>query len=470
MKFPNASWCRASSDVFHGFVVICNLLVVSVACGATALVPEDHAPWALFGDIVTQDGAKSGWLVFDRGGVSAVHCTEEQLPKNARVLKYDGYIFPGLIDTHNHAHWNTICHWRAGRTFKNRYEWQKDPEYLQEVRSLYYDHLQKSGAEYASLKYAQVRALIGGTTAIQSTYVTPEPELLIRKLDLTYGADSRIPDIAQIGEQDLRRFRYELASGQIRRIFLHIAEGKSDDIQSAREFGFLETKGLVRPGVVVIHGVALTRQEFRKMAEAGMYLVWSPKSNDVLYGETARVLDALDEGVTVALAPDWTITGSDNVLEEMKVAYEYSQRCLGGKITPKDLFRMTTVDASKVAGVQERLGRLAFGYAADLFLAPKLDADPFQSLLKTRPRHIRLVFVDGVPLYGDPDELQKWITPSSLDTIHVENVDKAILLQGDPRAVWHSMQHYDDVIRTLDHALPGGLAPLTEDTPATSGR
>ena len=111
------------------------------------------------------------------------------------------------------------------------------------------------------------------------------------------------------------------------------------------------------------------------MAKARVFLVWSPKSNEVLYKETVKILEALDEGVTVAVAPDWTITGSNNVLEELKVAYKYSKKHLGGKITPHQLFKMSTSDAAKVAGVEERLGSIAFGYAADFFLAPKLDAE-----------------------------------------------------------------------------------------------
>jgi 5-methylthioadenosine/S-adenosylhomocysteine deaminase len=427
-----------------------------------APISNDVRSWAVYGSIVSETGAKDGWIVFDRGGISAVNAPPEQLPKDSLRINYDGYIFPGLIDTHNHAQWNAIPRWRAGRTFKNRYEWQADPEYLRKVRSLFYDQVQKNGAEYASLKYAEVRALVGGTTTIQSTYSIPEPYLLARKLDASYGADTRIGDITKVAEDEIHRFRTGLAAGRTRRIFLHIAEGKRDDPQSRKEFAALESKGLVRPGVVVIHGVALARQDFHKMADAGMFLVWSPGSNDVLYKETAKILDALEEKVVVALAPDWTITGSNNVLEELKVAHNYSRKCLGGKVTPRQLFRMATSDAAKVAGEDERLGHLAFGYAADLFLAEKLDPDPFQSLLKTSPRHIHLVFVDGMPIYGDAGELKKWVSTDSIDMIDVDQARKAILLKGDPRSAWHSRQGYDEVIRVLRAALPGGLAPLIE--------
>lgn len=428
-------------------------------------IQQDQRTWAIYGSIVTEEGAKEGWLLFDRQGISSVYCSENQIPKDARIIKYNGYIFPGLIDNHNHAQWNALPRWRAagGRIFQSRYEWL-DPsykDYRENVGDIYYKRLHDGNLEYASLKYAEIRALIGGTTIIQSTYPTPEPPFLVRNLDVTYGADSRIKDITEIKQEEILRFKTGFASGRVRRVFLHIGEGKASDQKCRKEFAELESRGMVRPGVVIIHGIALSRQDFQKMAKARMFLVWSPKSNEVLYKETAKVHEALEEGVTVAVAPDWTITGSNNVLEELKVAYEYSKKHLGGKITPSQLFKMGTSDAAKVAGVEERLGSIAFGYSADIFLAPKLDPNPYKSLLKTSPKHIHLVFIDGVPLYGDPEELEKWVPTDSLDKIKVENSEKALLMKGDPQSVWHSSQRYEDLVKILSGALPK-LAPLIE--------
>ena len=57
------------------------------------------------------------------------------------------------------------------------------------------------------------------------------------------------------------------------------------------------------PGVVVIHGVALTFPDFLEMAAHRVGFVWSPRSNFELYGQTADVAAAKDAGVTIALAP-----------------------------------------------------------------------------------------------------------------------------------------------------------------------
>ncbi len=262
--------------------------------------------WAIRGDLVLpdQDTPKSGWLLFDDASILKVDCAEQDIPADAHRYVHDGYIFPSLIDCHNHAEWNAIPQWRTGRKFRNRYEWQQDPLYILKVKDKYYKQIHDNKLDYASLKYAEIRAVIGGTTVLQSTYAVAPPPQLVRNLDSDYQADSRIADIMQFEKNDVdsRRFRLGLASGKTRRIFLHIAEGKRNDPESVREFPELDKVGLIRPGVVVIHGVALTSQQLQRMAENSMYLVWSPKSNDVLYGETAPIEDAIDAGVTIALA------------------------------------------------------------------------------------------------------------------------------------------------------------------------
>src|SRR5438093_5326239 len=107
--------------------------LVSSACGAA----EQDGPWAIYGHIVSTAGATEGWVVFDYSGISALYCSENDIPKNARKLRHNGYIFPSLIDAHNHAHWNALPQWRAGRKFNSRYEWLVDSEYQAKVNKVF---------------------------------------------------------------------------------------------------------------------------------------------------------------------------------------------------------------------------------------------------------------------------------------------------------------------------------------------
>ena len=96
--------------------------------------------------------------------------------------------------------------------------------------------------------------------------------------------------------------------------------GQRDNQRSIDEFAHLVSLHALTDATVMIHGTALTREEFASAAEAGAKLVWSPQSNLRLYGQTTRVADALDVGLPVALGADWLPSGSTSLLAEMKVA------------------------------------------------------------------------------------------------------------------------------------------------------
>jgi len=102
---------------------------------------------------------------------------------------------------------------------------------------------------------------------------------------------------------------------------MHLAEGT--DAAARREFRLFRAHQYLRKGVSVVHGRALEPDQIRELARGGVGFVWSPHSNFILYGKTADVLRALDAGMTVAIAPDWSPTGSAGMIEELGVAYRY---------------------------------------------------------------------------------------------------------------------------------------------------
>jgi len=67
------------------------------------------------------------------------------------------------------------------------------------------------------------------------------------------------------------------------------------------------------------------------------------------------------------LSPDWTISGSDNLLGEMKFAFDYAKKTWGAAnpVTPERLYKMVTTDAALTAGLEDHFGKLEKGYAGD---------------------------------------------------------------------------------------------------------
>jgi 5-methylthioadenosine/S-adenosylhomocysteine deaminase len=113
-------------------------------------------------------------------------------------------------------------------------------------------------------------------------------------------------------------------------LLVHVAEGAPDDPESAAEFRALKGTGLLGAHTAIIHGVALGPDQFKEMATSGTALVWSPRSSFELYGFTADVVSARKANVSIALAPDWSPTGSPNSLAELRYAKQVNREKLGG--------------------------------------------------------------------------------------------------------------------------------------------
>jgi cytosine/adenosine deaminase-related metal-dependent hydrolase len=147
--------------------------------------------------------------------------------------------------------------------------------------------------------------------------------------------------------------------------------------------------------------VAFGSADFAMMGSAGMKLIWSPQSNVTLYGATADIPTALAAGVTVALAPDWSMGGSQNLLDELRFADAWDNAHWNDILAPKDLVAMATTHGAKALALDGQLGSLAPGKLADIAVFAGDTTQPYDAILAARPKDVRLVMVGGVVLYGD---------------------------------------------------------------------
>ena len=151
-----------------------------------------------------------------------------------------------------------------------------------------------------------------------------------------------------------------------------------------------------------IHAAGLLAQDFDVLAQQHASIVWSPLSNLLLYGGTARVDAARAAGVRIGLGSDWSPTGSKNLLGELKVAWLYSQQELKDLFTARDLVAMATRDAARILKWDGLLGTIAPGARADLLAIQSTVADPYEALLRAKETDIVLVTINGVARYGTP--------------------------------------------------------------------
>jgi cytosine/adenosine deaminase-related metal-dependent hydrolase len=200
----------------------------------------------------------------------------------------------------------------------------------------------------------------------------------------------------------LRAVLDKVRAGEVTAFYLHLCEGLPDDQRSRAEFERFLAVGAATAATNIIHGTALTADDWRTVASAGCRLVWSPQSNLRLYGQTTAAGEALAAGVPVALGADWLPSGSTSLLAEMKVARRELAR-QGHPIGADALVRMVTSEAARIAGLADHLGALASGRPADLVVLERHHQDPYESVCLADPSWVELVSIGGDITYARAD-------------------------------------------------------------------
>jgi cytosine/adenosine deaminase-related metal-dependent hydrolase len=392
---------------------ILGFALLAVAACASAAPPTWNAErgLVLVGKVVTLNDAGDVlpnarvWLA--GGKIMAIARAGETLPDGARdapVIDSKGVIYPGLIDLHNHPEYAIYPLLPVKRKYRDRYEWRwyddvynKRITFPQEVltRPYYLD----LGIEIG--RYGEYKALAGGTTSLQGgrTHLAySKEECLVRNIE-----NSAVEPRVAVSRVDIGRSSKEWTAMQAELdkgpLVVHLAEGPSP--RMATEFFAIKDSKLLSPDLIAIHGVGLTEPQLKEMASVGAKLVWSPLSNLMLYGQTAKVEAAHKAGVSISLAPDWGPSGSKSSLGELKVADLVNKHALKGLFSDRDLVEMVTRKPAAAMGWSKRLGQLAEGYLADLLVLDDRHADPYRNLIMAIEENIQLVTVRGEPLYGD---------------------------------------------------------------------
>jgi 5-methylthioadenosine/S-adenosylhomocysteine deaminase len=433
------------------------------------VLTAQSTPIAITGTLVTpQEIVPNGTVLFQNGKILAAGA-QVQLPPGTSTVRTDGIIAPGLIDLHNHLTWNVFPRWKPIQEFGNRYDWQQKPVYNMLMNEPHYE-LVGEGLECAMERYAEVRAISEGETSVMGGMYSACAQGLARNLDydpeLGSGLGKIIYNIFPLtmSESDVTQAVAALNAKPRGSLLIHVAEGSPRDASAAREFSELEGRGLLKPGVSIIHGVALTPQNFSSMAKAGVGFIWSPRSNIELYGDTANVAAAKAAQLLMALAPDWSPTGSDGLLGELNYAAVWSQSQFPPPLTDRDLVMMATSNAASLVGLQEYIGSLAANHAADLIVIRDTgkthSKDAYWSLTHATPEDVELVMIGGVATYGDP-QLMRHLSASSLETLKVCGFEKAISFATEKQ----KQPSFAETESTLDQALRQmgrRLAPLSE--------
>jgi cytosine/adenosine deaminase-related metal-dependent hydrolase len=440
-----------------GIALLILFLVPSGWAATTVTVGSDPSKTVIKGNLVTPDEVIDGELVIEGDRITCAATSCPQPDGATRITVTNAYIFPGFVDAHNHVAYNILARWTPPKLYQRRAQWQAAQAYKDFKRP--YNDLIDKGLFCEMVKYGEIKALVSGVTTIQGT--APN-----NKCFRTLIRNAENQNELGLPASHIRTFILDISSFQgsidwsvTKSFAVHIAEGVRGDPQSRQEFTTLKSKGLLKSGTAIIHGAAFEATEFQQMGAVGAKLIWSPRSNLVLYNQTTNIPLARQAGLEVSLGVDWNPTGSDHIFDELRTAAQVNEEDFDGAIPDADWIKMITVNPARALAIDEQVGRLAPGLKADITVLRAQGSDPTRTLLRAHLQDVQMVWVGGNLLYANRTILDK-VKPGQCEALLVHGSQKRVCVKDMQHAVPKATQTLEQIRSVLLSNYPM-LAPLT---------
>ena len=420
--------------------VFCEALLPA-ASGDVCEVTAGNSSMLIKGDVLGIETVYQGGevLVDETGLILYVGCSVERPPEFNDIAEQatliecaEGTVSPGLINAHDHLYYNQNSPFVETRQrYEHRNDWRSDP-----------DITSPADFDQEKVTWSELRQAMVGTTSIAGS----GGEIgFLRNLDLNFNpfGDDLLWDVFS-GETpliiDSITFPLEDPSDYIQNegvcsdypylakgyfpdtdVYIpHVAEG----VNSAAHNEFACLSSTDREGVdvvdskfVMIHGIALDAYDGDTVALDGASLIWSPRSNISLYGNTAPVNMLKNQGVAISLSTDWTPSGSMNLGRELVCADTLNRKYFEKAFSDRALWLMVTYNPAVALRVDDRIGSLRAGLFGDIAIYDGRDsANPYRAIIEATAESTVLVlrrsslpfpfvggphYVGSIALYGD---------------------------------------------------------------------
>lgn len=189
----------------------------------------------------------------------------------------------------------------------------------------------------------------------------------------------------------------------------HLAETKDEEefcleSKGLRPVDYMEKVGWLKPETWFAHLVWLTEEDIKKLADSECGFAHCPTSNMRLGSGIAPVTEMKNKNMKIGLAVDGSASNdSGNMLWEIRNALMLQRVVKGANaITPRDVLYMATIGGARVLGMDDYIGSIEEGKAADIigFKTNKLSlagglSDPAASLVMCDPGKVDFEMING---------------------------------------------------------------------------
>ena len=368
------------------------------------------------GYVLTMDAAAgdiAGGDVHIRGGAIAAVGRGLSAP-GAEIIDGTGMlVLPGFVETHWHI-WTALLRSLAGD--------RQEHGYFPTSRTV--GTFYSADDMYAAGRLAAAEAINAGVTFVHDwchNVRGPDyAEAALRALAETgirarfsYGSPTAASNDATIDLRDLRRLSErwrDHANGGLLTLGLAWRGAASaatmQDYELAKQLGLpisvhannfessaggiqqLADRGLLAPGMQVIHAVWCTPEEIRALADNGVNVSVSPYSELRIGFGLPIVGKLVAAGVTVGLSVDTTtLSGNADMFAIMKAIQniENGRAKNEFELTARRVLQLATIDGARSMGIGDRVGSLTPGKRADVIM---VDTRAVNLAVLTEPAHL----------------------------------------------------------------------------------
>ncbi|GHA31083.1 cytosine deaminase [Salinimicrobium marinum] len=353
------------------------------------------------------------------------------VPEGIEVINGKGFIvMPGLIDCHWHM-WTSLLRSMAGDSEQQGY-------FPMTTR---YSRLYSEKDMKIATKYAAAEALQSGiTTVCDYNHNARSPAMVLAgcealaeagiRAQVLYGnyrdqepsEPTHFDGIRQVMtklQEDKKYHLLFLGLGsrgvgynklksdweKARELNLRISIHASSNEDQKGQIQKLESLGLLKSDVHIIHGNAITPQEIKAVKRSGASITMTPYSEMRIGYGLPKVNELHEAGVNTSLGVDTTgLSGNADMFAIMKLILNLSNAKAKNEfyLHPKEVLKMATINGARTLGIEDITGSLTPGKRADLIMLNRNDLN-FSSgkrlehliVEAAQPKNVHFVCIDG---------------------------------------------------------------------------